>query len=129
MGIKRKKITTVTKGNCVCYTAEDFSSFLVGGADSRRQKDKAEGMEWAPAPWGPGGMKGKCCPGETVLGRECLARHGDPCSSFLHGDKVKVLFAEEPLPKAVPMQRCPWCSSDRAGGNYTTASAHPISLS
>lgn len=39
--IKRKKITRVIKGGCICSAAEDLSSsFLVGEADSRREQDK-----------------------------------------------------------------------------------------
>lgn len=73
---KKKKITRVIKGSCICSTAEDLSSsFLVGEADSRREQDKEKS-------WSGWHLPGACSGQQRVKLRgwpsmEARARAGD----------------------------------------------------
>lgn len=75
-------------------------------------------------------MAGKCRQGEAALPTNCFARDGWPTADVSYlVTKTKTWFLRKHCQRQPQHIRPSCCSSDCRVGNYTSASAHPISPS
>lgn len=75
-------------------------------------------------------MAGKCHWGKAALPTNCFARDGWPPADVSYpAKKTKTWFLRSHCQRQPQHTRPSCCSSDCGVGNYTSASAHPISLS